>query len=68
MNPKPMFVWRDVHGSIVADVVQVISGGRLKYVARVAGDQVEKDHFSCASRAIGAWLSQRGIRATVGAP
>jgi predicted nucleic acid-binding Zn ribbon protein len=65
-----MFVWRDARGVIVADVIQVLRMDpvrrqpQVKYVARVSGDSIEKDRFSCASRAINEWLILNRISAT----
>ncbi len=64
----PMFVWRDARGALIADVVQgakmTPAGPRAIYVARVAGQQVEKARFSCARRVIEDWLRMNKIQAT----
>lgn len=66
---RPMFIWRDPRGMLVADVVQVAkmtpAGPRAFYVARVQGEQVEKPRFACAKRVIEDWLRQNRIQATV---
>jgi hypothetical protein len=63
-----MFVWRDARGALVADVVQTAkmtpAGPRAFYVARVAGQQVEKSRFNCAKRVIEDWLRVNRIQAT----
>jgi len=68
---RPMFIWRDPRGVLVADVVQIAkmtpAGPRAFYVARVQGEQVEKPRFGCAKRVVEGWLRQNGIRATVSA-
>jgi len=65
---RPMFVWRDARGTLVADVVQIAkptpAGPRAFYVARVAGQQVEKPRFTCAKRVIDDWLRVNRIQAT----
>lgn len=65
---RPMFIWRDGNGAIVADVVQIARmtplGPRAFYLARVRGEQVEKPRFACAKRVIEEWLVKNRIRAT----
>jgi len=65
---RPMFIWRDPRGALVADIVQVArmtpAGPRAFYVARVQGEQIEKPRFSCAKRVIEDWLRQNRIQAT----
>lgn len=65
---RPMFIWRDPRGTLVADIVQVArmtpAGPRAFYVARVQGEQIEKPRFSCAKRVIEDWLRQNRIQAT----
>lgn len=65
---RPMFIWRDRNGTLVADVVQVAkmtpAGPRAFYVARVQGEQIEKPRFACAKRVIEDWLRQNRIQAT----
>lgn len=65
---RPMFVWRTPTGAIVADVVQVTrqtpQGLRAVYLARVHGEQVEKQRFACAARVINEWLAKNRISAT----
>jgi hypothetical protein len=67
-----MYVWRDPHGTLVADVVQGARmtpvGPRAVYIARVQGDQVEKQRFACAKRVIEDWLRVNRIQATIGSP
>lgn len=69
---RPMFVWRDARGVVVADVAQGVRqtphGLRPVYVARVTGEQVEKDRFACAQRVVNEWLRLNRIAATPGAP
>ena len=66
---RPMFVWRDPRGVVVADIVQTAkmtpAGPRAFYLARVQGEQVEKPRFACAERVIKDWLLQNRIQATV---
>jgi hypothetical protein len=72
MNPsvamRPMFVWRDPNGVLVADVLHGVkmtsAGARAVYVARVQGEYVEKAQFSCAKRVIEDWLRKNCIKAT----
>lgn len=68
---RPMFIWRDPRGTLVADVVQIAkmtpAGPRAFYLARVQGEQIEKPRFSCAKRVIEDWLRTNKIRATVSA-
>lgn len=65
---RPMFIWRDPRGMLVADVVQIAkmtpAGPRAFYVARVQGEQIEKPRFACAKRVIEDWLRQNRIQAT----
>mgnify|MGYP001596130908 CR=1 FL=1 len=66
-----MFIWRTPNGVVVADVAQIVKmtpqGPRAMYLARVQGEQVEKQQFSCAKRVIEAWLREHRIQATVSA-
>jgi len=66
---RPMYVWRDPRGMLVADVVQIAkmtpAGPRAFYVARVQGEQVEKPRFACAKRIVEDWLRVNRIQATV---
>jgi hypothetical protein len=39
-------------------------GPRAFYLARVPGEQVEKQRFQCARRVIEEWLQKNRIRAT----
>jgi hypothetical protein len=65
---KAMFRWVDPRGAVVAEVLQGArlspTGPRAVYIARVAGEQVEKQNFSCAKRVIDEWLRANGVRAT----
>ena len=65
---RPMFIWRDPRGILVADVVQIAkmtpAGPRAFYVARVQGEQVEKPRFACAKRVVESWLRANGVQAT----
>ena len=65
---RPMFIWRDARGVLIGDVVQGAKmtpvGLRAVYIARVAGQQVEKPRFNCAKRVIEDWLRVNGIQAT----
>lgn len=69
-QPKAMFQWRDVRGAVIADIVQVArrtpSGVVARYVARVNGEQVEKERFACARRVIDEWLVKNRIQASSG--
>jgi len=66
---RPMFIWRDRSGTVVADIVQVARptqfGPRAAYLARVRGEEVEKPRFACAKRVIEEWLRKNRIVATV---
>lgn len=72
MTARAMFRWVDARGLVVAEVLQgarmTPGGPRAFYVARVAGEQVEKPRFACAKRIVEQWLKGNGIRATAVAP
>jgi hypothetical protein len=63
-----MYRWLDPRGVPVAEVLQdarmTLAGPRAVYIARVAGEQVEKDRFTCAKRTVDEWLLANRIRAT----
>jgi len=65
---KPMYRWVDLRGAVVAELLQGVrlspSGPRAVYIARVAGEQVEKQTFACAKRVIDEWLRVNRVRAT----
>jgi hypothetical protein len=68
MTARLMYRWLDVAGRPVAEVLQdarmTIAGPRAVYIARVAGEQVEKERFTCARRVIEEWLTRNRVRAS----
>lgn len=65
---RPMYIWRDPRGVLIADVVQIAKmtpqGPRAFYLARVQGEQAEKPTFACAKRMVEDWLRQNRVQAT----
>lgn len=63
-----MFVWVDPRGTVVAEVLQSArltpAGPKAVYIARVSGEQVEKDRFACAQRVVNEWLRVNRVQAT----
>lgn len=53
---------------IVADIRQVARqtprGPVARYIARVSGEQVEKERFACAQRVVQEWLRKNRIQAS----
>jgi predicted nucleic acid-binding Zn ribbon protein len=68
VTERIMFRWRTPQGMIVADIRQVARqtprGPVARYIARVSGEQVEKERFACAQRVVQEWLRKNRIQAS----